>query len=1307
MDNSVVSIGRTTLGGVWVFLALALLAATLAAAPPAFGQDGTDCVGERDGLTVTLAFDGSIGTSVQLLRDGRWRATVTDLTSFSDQSATGTSYVLRVRDRGDSFDARCVITEEGDLGVGPATCRIVEGDPNLLEFSGELGSSAQLRRNGSWVATVTGLTSFEVEEIDGYELRVRGGRFDGDVTCSTDPTPPTPQPLACTYERTGSAVAFTFDSTISDSLQLRRDGRWLATVSGTTSFTDTSTAGTIYVLRANFAGGEREDFVCASDTIEPPVNDGAPTCTVNAEGTLLTFSGDLGVDNQLRREGVWVATVTGETSFPADGTDGYTLRVRGGTAPGDVDCTLGGDEPPPPADPDPGGPGIVDAVATIQSGCSSELSLLASANQTVLAQGETTSFNASVRNNPVGSCFAAGDTPASVSGTLEVAATDAAVNLETIVMWIEVPGNGVTVLPAAAGLTTSGLNDASGCPGGSIAGCGLETGATTGVNTSAVVEQTINPGGTLSLPFTFFPQLAAADVALIEGLGPDAITLAAALLDDAGGIEIVRTAIDFADATATQAGSVTGTFPDGAQSASFGAINPGEQDNLDDIFAFTPANDTADVVNVTFQATSGGLSSNIVETTIIVTINDDGLPVLQPAVGPAAVTVGETTTLSVSVLPQEELAGAPTVSALGTSTALNDDGINGDLVAGDGVFSAEFDFTPATTGEATVSLSATSAAGGTLAGQSAVLVVPENVPTSNETGVPLNIVEQDGSEFLADRLLLFVVDDFDASLLADLVAPIGGTIVGFVGPGVWQVAIPEVEDLDGFGEIASVLAGQPGIINIEPEFLGVFDSVEPADNRFDEQTNITEFGLDEAWAFENGSSNPVTIAVLDAGFNTTHPDLNDVLLDGIDISDGDLDVNTPTCDHGTRVAGIIGAETSNGIGIAGVNWDAQILPVKVFPTPTASGCGRWRHADLATGIDFAVMEGARVLNMSLSSSNRTEVVAKALDRATSMNRILVATSGNTFDQQRRYPSGFERVETFDSRLEFLPGFSDRVYSIDILSVGSVEDDSTRSDFSTTGPWVDIVAPGRDVLSTELGTSYSTDFGTSFAAPFVAGVASLMASQDPTITPAEVRARLIETGIDTGDPNHGPIIDPFEAIVNGSFEARDNPWAETGTVLITSGLGTIRPFAGDSMLALSTGPGAANDRSTASIMMNVPGNRLENDEITINLWYNYVTDEFPEFVGTQFNDLFTVDIILPDGTRRNVVNESVNTTNFTPLTGVELVGGDDTVGELGWRFESITIAGADLDGGGEIMILVEDAGDSVFDSIALIDAVSVS
>ena len=70
--------------------------------------------------------------------------------------------------------------------------------------------------------------------------------------------------------------------------------------------------------------------------------------------------------------------------------------------------------------------------------------------------------------------------------------------------------------------------------------------------------------------------------------------------------------------------------------------------------------------------------------------------------------------------------------------------------------------------------------------------MPENVPTSNETGVPLNIVEQDGSEFLADRLLLFVLDDFDASLLADLVAPIGGTIVGFVGPGVWQVAIPEV-----------------------------------------------------------------------------------------------------------------------------------------------------------------------------------------------------------------------------------------------------------------------------------------------------------------------------------------------------------------------------------------------------------------------------------------------------------------------------------------------------------------------------------
>ena len=99
--------------------------------------------------------------------------------------------------------------------------------------------------------------------------------------------------------------------------------------------------------------------------------------------------------------------------------------------------------------------------------------------------------------------------------------------------------------------------------------------------------------------------------------------------------------------------------------------------------------------------------------------------------------------------------------------------------------------------------------------------------------------------------------------------------------------------------------------------------------------------------------------------------------------------------------------------------------------------------------------------------------------------------------------------------------------------------------------------------------------------------------------------------------------------------------------------------------------------------------------------------FIELLGSQFNDLFTVDVVLPDGTRVNLVDESVNTTAWTPVTGIDLAGGDSTVGQSGWRVASASIEGVDFSGNGQLRIEVSDVGDSVFDSIALIDDIIVN
>lgn len=213
-------------------------------------------------------------------------------------------------------------------------------------------------------------------------------------------------------------------------------------------------------------------------------------------------------------------------------------------------------------------------------------------------------------------------------------------------------------------------------------------------------------------------------------------------------------------------------------------------------------------------------------------IGPDGLPLLQPALGPSAVTVDASTTMQVSVRPQVDIVGEPVLTLLDQSVELNDSDESGDLVAGDRVCSASFEISPSEIGPATARLTAQSAAGDLLAGETSINVVQRELPTTNETGVELNIVTDEGSRFLADRIILIVEDDFDATKLEETVASIDGTIVGFVGPGVWQVAVPPVETLQEIGAYALALSRQPGVLTVEPAFVGSVD-VSDEDNGLD------------------------------------------------------------------------------------------------------------------------------------------------------------------------------------------------------------------------------------------------------------------------------------------------------------------------------------------------------------------------------------------------------------------------------------------------------------------------------------------
>ncbi|WP_059172229.1 S8 family serine peptidase [Bacillus sp. FJAT-27445] len=235
----------------------------------------------------------------------------------------------------------------------------------------------------------------------------------------------------------------------------------------------------------------------------------------------------------------------------------------------------------------------------------------------------------------------------------------------------------------------------------------------------------------------------------------------------------------------------------------------------------------------------------------------------------------------------------------------------------------------------------------------------------------------------------------------------------------------------------------------------------------------------------------VTVAVIDQGIDTNHPDLKGKLLPSYNtvtpMNQGSPDF------HGTHVAGIIAAAKDNGIGGYGVNPNAKILPIDVFDRA-------WGASDfaIAEGILYAINKGAKVINMSLGGSMPSPLIEDAIKKALEKNIVVVAAAGNTGNDMLSYPAAFEGV----------------------ISVGNINSQKKLSTSSSFGTTVDVVAPGEEIYSTiyeyERKSSFRKLTGTSMAAPMVAGAASLLLSKYPLLTPYQVEYILEHTADDLGE-----------------------------------------------------------------------------------------------------------------------------------------------------------------------------------------------
>lgn len=289
---------------------------------------------------------------------------------------------------------------------------------------------------------------------------------------------------------------------------------------------------------------------------------------------------------------------------------------------------------------------------------------------------------------------------------------------------------------------------------------------------------------------------------------------------------------------------------------------------------------------------------------------------------------------------------------------------------------------------------------------------------------------------------------------------------------------------------------EPALIPNDPDYPLQWHLNNPGNPNFD-------IDAEDAWDINIGR-NDVVVAILDGGVDYNHPDLDpgnrSRVIQGWDAGDND---NDPLDDapgggfagHGTLVAGVVGAITSNNSQVSGVMWNCSIMPVKIvsnarisiFPHPINI---TWDFAnvafpgDVAEGIDFAVNNGADIINLSYSFPNgglllndiiyRVPLLYDAISNAYQNNVVITASMGNSFEDNNntRYPAGFREV----------------------IAVGATNQNGDKRNTSNTGPHIDLSAPGTGIWTTERGGGSDNPSGTSFSAPIVAGVAGLVISQ---------------------------------------------------------------------------------------------------------------------------------------------------------------------------------------------------------------------
>jgi len=314
--------------------------------------------------------------------------------------------------------------------------------------------------------------------------------------------------------------------------------------------------------------------------------------------------------------------------------------------------------------------------------------------------------------------------------------------------------------------------------------------------------------------------------------------------------------------------------------------------------------------------------------------------------------------------------------------------------------------------------------------------------------------------------------------------------------------------------VCARLRADPAVEHAQPNYI-YHPCRTPNDPDFPDQYAHQLIQMEDAWEISTGSRD-VVVGVLGTGVDVNHPDLKDnIWVNPGEIAGNKIDDDgngfvddvhgwnfeaasgkmEPEDNHETQVAGVIAAVGDNDKGVAGVNWQCSLMVLQLSLDYTTD--------EVAAALDYAAVNGARIINMSFGGDvfgpEGDLVVQTALDNAYDQGVFLIASAGNSDTSRPHYPAGYAKV----------------------LAVASTNGEDMKTGHSTFGPWVDIAAPGTDIVTTDFDGDYIATAGTSFSAPYVAAVAALLFAHRPELTAVQARAILENTT----DPIYYGDLDP--------------------------------------------------------------------------------------------------------------------------------------------------------------------------------------